>query len=329
MDAKITKKRLGRMLSYDWLKIVGLAAAFIVFWSLIFTVSATRITPAQQFTVFNHFANVSLDYGSFNSEYESMIDNGVFSYEIIETDVIDLTTAGDNIYTMCDTRFTTGQGDMMFIPHVLDNDKMSEGISISYLESFFSRYGGLNGYIQNWDDYLYNARIYLNEYFNGDYVNGSLNQEKAERDFRARVKANKDKRFKKEKHIQQGVKDEFARLEKYRGALLTFEGYLNAGLIKFETVVYKDSTTGETYYNETTGEVFLQGNYALNICPDESKMNNLKNRVFYSKLQEDGTVKYTSQNMCVMLFSLPDMDQDYQYETLSYINTVIAASLTA
>ena len=329
MDAKITKKRLGRMLSYDWLKIVGLAAAFIVFWSLIFTVSATRITPAQQFTVFNHYANVSLDYGTFNSEYESMIENGVFSYEILESDVIDLTTAGDNVYTMCDTRFTTGQGDMMFIPHILDADRMSEGVSISYLESFYGRYGGVNGYIQNWDDYISSARIYLSEYFNGDYVNGSLNKEKAERDFRARVKANKDKRFKKEKHIQQGVKDEFARLEKYRAALLTFEGYLNAGLIKFETVVYKDSATGETYYNETTGEVFLQGNYALNICPDESKMNNLKNRVFYSTLQEDGTVKYTAQNMCVMLFSLPDMDQDYQYETLSYLNTVIAASLTA
>ncbi len=46
MDAKITKKRLGAMLSYDWLKIVGVAAAIIVVWMLIFQMTATRIMPS-------------------------------------------------------------------------------------------------------------------------------------------------------------------------------------------------------------------------------------------------------------------------------------------
>ncbi len=329
MDAKITKKRLGRMLSYDWLKIIGIAAALIVVWSLIFTMTATRITPSQQFTVFNHYANASLDYGSFNDEYNRAFDNGVFSYEVIETDVIDLTTAGENVYTMCDTRFSTGQGDMMFIPHILDEDRQVDGVSISYLESFFGRYGGINGYIVSWDNYISSARTYLNEYYNGDYVNGTLNKEKAERDFRARAKANKDKRFRKEKHIQKGVEDEFARFEKYRREFVIFESYIEAGIVEFVNVVYKDYTTGEAYFNEKTGEVLMQGNYALNICPDESKMNNLKERVFYSAKQEDGTYKRTAQNMCVMLFGLPKMDANFQYETVLYLNTVISASLTA
>ena len=55
MDAKITKQRLGRLLSYDWIKIIALAVAAIVVWSLIFTMTATRITAAQQFSVFNYF----------------------------------------------------------------------------------------------------------------------------------------------------------------------------------------------------------------------------------------------------------------------------------
>lgn len=328
MDAKITKKRLGRLLSYDWFKIIAIAVAFIVFWSLVFTVSSTRITPSQQFTVFNHYANVPLDYGRFDDDFDAALGGGVFSYEVIETDIIDLSQAGDNVYTMCDTRFTTGQGDMMFIPHILDTEMQEDGIAMSYLESFFARYGGVNGYIQNWDEYMQSARTYLNEYYQGDYVNGTLDKVKAERDFRARAKANKDKRFKKEKHIQKGVEDEFARFEKYRKEFVIFENYLNTGVVKFENVIYKDLSTGEGYINETTGEVLVQGNYALNICPDESKMNRLKERVSYTVAQEDGSLKYTAQNMCVMLFFLPGMDADFQYETISFLNMVIAASQT-
>ena len=60
MDAKITKLRLSRMLSYDWLKIIGAAAAVIIVWVLIFTMTATRITSAQTFTVHNYLGNISL-----------------------------------------------------------------------------------------------------------------------------------------------------------------------------------------------------------------------------------------------------------------------------
>ena len=45
MDAKITKKRLNILLSYDWIKIILLAVAAILVWSLIFTMTATRVTP--------------------------------------------------------------------------------------------------------------------------------------------------------------------------------------------------------------------------------------------------------------------------------------------
>ena len=57
MDAKITKLRLSRMLSYDWLKIVGTAVGVIIVWVLIFTMTATRITPAQTFTIANYLGN--------------------------------------------------------------------------------------------------------------------------------------------------------------------------------------------------------------------------------------------------------------------------------
>lgn len=326
MDAKITKKRLSRLLSYDWLKIVGVAAAFIVVWSLLFTMTATRITPAQQFTVFNHYANVAFDYSSFYGDLDRALDNGVFSYEVMEVDAIDLATAGEERYTMCDTRFTTGQGDMMFIPNIQDAEFAEKDVQITYVESFFGRY---EPYMVSWDEYLASAHTYLNEYFNGDYQTGELNVAKAEKDFRARAKQNKDKRFKKESKIQQGVKDECARLEKYRSELIKFEGYLAEGIIRLENVVYKNHSSGEAYIDETTGEVYLQGRYALNLCPSEEKTGGLQNQVYYSVASEDGTRKASAKDMCVVLFSLPEMDKDFQYETVAYLNTVIASAIAA
>lgn len=326
MDAKITKQRLSRLLSYDWIKIIGIAVAVIVLWSLVFTMTATRITPAQQFTVFNHYANVSLDYGSFYDNYNSAIAKGVFSYEVLEADVIDLTTAGENRYTMCDTRFTTGQGDMMYVPNITDTELAAEEIQMTYVESFISRY---MPYIISWDEYMTDAREYLNDYYNGDYVHNKLDTVKAERDFRARVKTTRDKRFRKESKLEQGVKDEFARLTKYRDEFVKFEKYISDGVVKFENVIYKDGGTGEPYLNSQTGEIAVQGNYALNICPDETKMNGLKNQVYYSQAMEDGTSKASAQDMCVILFFLPDMDETFQYETVLYLNTVIAASMTS
>lgn len=37
MDAKITKQRLGLLLSYDWIKIIGICAAAVLVWALLFT----------------------------------------------------------------------------------------------------------------------------------------------------------------------------------------------------------------------------------------------------------------------------------------------------
>ena len=64
------------MLSYDWLKIVGTAAAVIIVWVLIFTMTATRITPAQTFTVANYLGNNSLSTNfnkSINSAFSSEV----------------------------------------------------------------------------------------------------------------------------------------------------------------------------------------------------------------------------------------------------------------
>lgn len=331
MDAKITKQRLSRLLSYDWIKIIGIAVGAIVLWSLIFTMTATRITPSQQFTVFNHYANVAFDYSSFYDTYDTTIERNVFSYEILETDAIDLATAGDDYYTMCDTRFTTGQGDLMFIPNIPDKDtaitttddagESTITYTHTYPESFLNRYFT---FIISWDEYLEDGKAYLVSYYGEDYANGELNKAKAERDFRARINKNKDKRFKRESQIEKGVEEEYERLEKYRDAFVQFESYLASDAIRLEYVAVTDEK-GEPMVDEQ-GNVLYDGNYILNLSPD-GKNTKLTNTVYYSKVLEDGTKISCSDDMCVMLFLLPDMDDDYLCEVLLYLNTVIEGSL--
>lgn len=52
MDAKITKQRLGLLLSYDWIKILGICAAAVLVWALLFTTMATRATNGQSFEMY-------------------------------------------------------------------------------------------------------------------------------------------------------------------------------------------------------------------------------------------------------------------------------------
>ena len=78
MDAKITKKRLNILLSYDWIKIILVAVAMIVLWSLVFTMTATRVTNAQNFTIFNYTGTSA--NSRFNSYSSTLKEKGVFSY---------------------------------------------------------------------------------------------------------------------------------------------------------------------------------------------------------------------------------------------------------
>ena len=52
MDAKITKERLGLLLSYDWIKIACICIAAVAAWLLLFTSTATRPTRGQAFELY-------------------------------------------------------------------------------------------------------------------------------------------------------------------------------------------------------------------------------------------------------------------------------------
>ena len=134
-----------------------------------------------------------------------------------------------------------------------------------------------------------------------------------ESDFRARVKSQKDKRYKKEAQIEQGVKDETARIESYRDNYLAVKGYLEEGIIALEqTTVYL--TYGN---NQTKG---YTGYFSINLCPDEQQMPGLKDLISY----QDSDGNYTAKDMQLVLLDLIGEKYEYGiYESYAFIRRIV------
>ena len=338
MDAKITKQRLSRMLSYDWLKIVGVIVAICIVWSLIFTMTATRITSTQRFYVYGYAGNSAFSE-KFNALYNRAFDEE-FSYEIIE---IGSENLGEEMNTILEARFSIGEGDLMFIANAKnpDDSYTVDGDENTYYYNYTETFArGRFHYLYTLDgenDYFDRYEAYLSKYFiDGNWQTGVLNEEKVKADFRERVK--KDKRFKTEEQLLQGEKDDIARLESYRKALLEFYVYLNdMKIVKFETVTVAVSETESkelTCYlnlNPTTTSVDENGN---EVCQETAKGLTDYLSYYEEVVNEEGKTEKvrTSKNMCVGFLNMDILDKQYrteegfQCEDLLFVNMLIRAA---
>lgn len=326
MDAKITKKRLNIFLSYDWIKIILAAAAAILVWSLVFTTTATRVTQAQNFTIFNYTGTSGTT--RFNAYSTTLAEKKVFSYDVLEINATDITTSSEYSSTILQTRLTTGEGDAIFAANIANEsssytDENGETAYYTYLEEFLYSYYycaetfGENGYLDQMADYL-------DGYYYGDYAAGKADEAKIEADFRARLKKLNDKRFKKESEIKEGLKLELARLEGYRTNLIDFLGYLEKGYIALqETTLYFQDTNGTP--------IEKKDYYSINLCPDE-RMSELRKDVCYAKtvVEEDGEKKVASaENLCIVLLNVADEKYQYnRWEGLSFVNYLVETYCT-
>ena len=329
MDAKITKERLNRMLSYDWLKIVGFCVVAIIVWTLVFTMSATRITASQQFTVINYSGNVSTINTKMSNSLADAYNKDVFSYEVIEVNEVDIGGNEEYASTLMETRMTTAEGDVIFVPDITAEDYgykfNGETVYDSYVQRLVRLYGYnlMNFDLENENGFFKSMERYLNRYFGADYENGELDEAAVRVDFLARIKDNKDKRFKKEAQVQQGLVDEMARIEKYRDALKEFYGYLESGIVQLEKTTVLDYENG--------GKVLREGVYSINICPDRSKMPGLVDIAAYLQEVEgeDGQTQNVlcADNMHVAFCNFEEVEKGFEYESLLYLNHVIRLSV--
>lgn len=325
MDAKITKERLGRMLSYDWLKIVGICIAVIFVWVLVFTTSATRITTAQQFTVVNYFGNAATTNTSFSKDFASAYQNGLFSYEVLDITEVDVGGNKEVGGTLWQTRLATEEGDVVFVPNIINPDSEFEVNGQKYQETYLQNLArGQRFLLADLDrnktgSYFKKLESFLNMYYQGDYLAGSLNEELVKRDFLARIEKNKDKRFKKPEQIEKGIQDEIARVKKYRDALIEFDKHVADGFVEFTTTKVLDNETGEVLY---------EGVFGINICPDPAKMPNLTKLTGYweevkNEAGETQAPKLSAKDMHIALLVFDSIEDSFEFEDLLYINHVI------
>ena len=327
MDAKITKKRLNHFLSYDWIKIVAVAVAAIVGWNLIFTTTETRRLPSQAYQVMNYSGTTLSETAT--GTLSTFLSEGKFSHEVIETECVDATRAGvEYLATLLEATFTTDGCDVVAVANV--NDPASETetedgkVYMTYAQELLRSY---NPYVMDADEFFNAARAYLNTYYTNGYQDEtSLDKNKIESDFRARVLAAQDKRYKTEESILQTVVLDIQRIEKYRQALLNVEGYLESGYLRLDLVtVDLEDSYGESYHFEKK---------ILNLCPDENIMGNLKKEFYYTTQVTDevtgGTLTLASaKDMSFAFAKTTNMDANYYAESLLYIDALVQKYCTA
>lgn len=346
MDAKITKTRLGQLLSYEWIKILLFIVIAIVVWSLVFTMTATRITPTQTYSIVNFYGT---NFGTKISENYYGYKGNVFSYEVMECSVVDVLAGGDDyVGTLLETRFVTSEGDVLFAANVNNPEsktaktdengneiKNAEGETeyeyTTYLQQFlkttyFHDVVRLDDTAEK-DGYFTQMKKYLAGFYQftetektfgevtlsvADFDENTLDTATVERLFRERVARNKDKRFKKEAQIQQGIADEIKRIQSYCEGYETIFEYLEKGYISF--------TVSSVQMTET---VTYTGAYSLNLCPNEDTMGGLKNFVYHIAQDENGKNYTTAKDINALFLLLDGVDTDFQYETVLLINQFV------
>ena len=346
MDAKITKTRLVQMLSYDWIKIIAAALAVIIFWVFIFTWSATRITNTQKFVIHNYFG-VSLGDGYYTAGYNTFGKGKVFSYEVFETENVNLNQGSDVSYQLLEGRYAVGEMDVIIMADITNPDayfdkdgnqlyEVKEGIEYtqkSYLETF-SRSSYFKGTTRlddadGKDGFFTQMKTYLSKFYTvvseaektfgttvltvADFDENSLDEQKVKDLFTARANANKDKRFKTEAEWQKGYKDEIARIQSYQKAYEEFFSYLEKGYIALTPWNYASTTP-----------LFKTGGvYSINLCPNEDLMGDLKKDFFYRLQDADKKYYSTAKDMNIVFMELDELDPDFKYENLLLVNQMI------
>ncbi len=287
MDNKITKKRLANFLSYEWIIMLVAVVAGILLWEFIFTVSGVRLTAGQNFKIY-YDKKISS-----NSDIYSLItkDNKTFSYDVIEINIEDVT---DDQVLMA--RYSVQEGDIIITDCVQENEE--DKVRAKTL---------IDGYdIYDLDKLLSDAEDYLSRFYN----DGVLDQEKVKSNFLKRMQ--KDNRFRTEKEKQKGIEQEIQRIEK-----------LNKDVSDFKTVLETFSEEDFFWYSKYAQSGKEEGleepkRYGL-------KVENLNGGQYNPSEFFTLSNREDSKDIVILVFNFKSYQKDLQYETVSFLMTVIRA----
>ena len=337
MDTKITKKRLKEMMEYELFKFVIFVVLIIFAWNLILSMTATRMMPSQQFTILNYYTNRSLtDEARVN--FRQRAKDGLFSYQVIQHIQYDIAANADYSYMLMEGYIVSGEGNLMFLPNLDDkksqvdkDENGNEQYRRTHIETFVMQFRPYTLRLDGEDGYFAQMESFLNRFYEGGFENGVLNEQEVKEYFLKNVKESKDKRFKTQEQKNAGALKEIERLQKYRNALVDFYQYKEAGYVEFVDISVQIGSG--VLGGGAQGGVLVEGQYALNLCPNEATMGDLKEEYSYAVQipkepedeQEDGQeneqeeYQYTAKDMCVVFLNPRDNQPTFEYEDLLYV----------
>ncbi|MBE5756385.1 MAG: hypothetical protein E7342_01160 [Clostridiales bacterium] len=344
MDNKITKKRLGEMLSYDWLKIIALCALFVILFEILMSAFSVKLTVGQSFEIIV-YPNVN-STGTDNFK-NTVLDKKVLSYDVLSfnTTNLDTTYYGELLSSVDDG----AEGDLLIVDNLKTYYDKAETLGASNMDGCIDKYS-----IYDFESLIKDAKSYLLKFTNGktfDEVKNLsfkefLSEEKLETVFKERMK--KDNRFRTKKDFEEGLTSEKARIKTLFTEVILFENlfneYKDSGLfIKYTkfTASYHyakaHKAMDEEYFLEKMNEEKeLYYGLELGFFENNSETNSSKNPIttyfkYVDGYFDNNTEKKdsnTAKDLAILVYNFKKEQPHLQFEVIPVINCLIRSVST-
>lgn len=312
MDNRITKKRLSDFLSYEWILMIITVVVSIIVLELLFSFFKVKTTAGQRF---NYYYDENVSAANDGVFLSTVKEGGVFSYDIREISSEALTSD----YNVLSIRLSTGDGDAVFTD---DKEIQSGDATTSRVKTIIDSYDVFTLGDENDEESLvFNSIKYLSGFLSegktDPTVYDNLDEDKIAANFSERTK--KERVYKND--LRAGLislEDEKARIKK-----------LCEEVAFFEKVVFYDKTRPadqSIFYTYKKGEQTVNNGgdkpynydervdkkFGLNL----SRLGEKARNAFFVKSED-------AADVIVLAFDFRKEATDLQYETLSFINSLI------
>lgn len=325
MDNKITKNRISDYLSYDWLKMIFIVVAVIVAWEFIYSIASVKLTSGQDFKFYfdQHVTAGGTD------KLISDLKRDVFSYDVLNCD----TESFNAEQNLLNVRLEVEEGDILFTDSIVRNIASASGDYDSVRAKTV-----VDGQpIYCFEDLMKDACAYISTFYidgnEGAYPSKQLiDDAKVEATFRSRMKG--DNRFRKESQIQEGIKQEKARIEKLIDDYIFFETFYLTAVEKYSEGVFFTYTkhrqtaelnVGKEYY-QTAYEKELEARNGVDMVYgiDMGKLTGgLETSSFVKAKKADGKLGGTADGVIMMVINQKQYQPHLQFETLGFLRYII------
>lgn len=334
MDNRITKRRLSDFLSYEWILMIVAIVAAIVVWELAYTIGSVRLSVGQQF---KFYYDESIDGYTEDDFYSVLVGKNTFSYDVLELNSESLTSD----YNVLSVRLSIQEGDILITDKVAPKDDAEGDELYIRAKSMVDSYS-----IYTLEGMLSDARTYLRDNFFTDAAKGkelsAINFSDLSQLDDAKIRAvfldrmSKDNRFRSAEQKEEGFLLEKGRIQKLMQEVHAFGYFMDNAPEEcfFNYTKYEqsheledaESDNKEVYYNLKQREIDAgreNAKYGINVeflkDSDTSSGEQKKDPSAYFKVKGNSDAK----DVVMMAFNFREYQPHLQFETISFMNTVI------